>query len=438
MTPAARLAATIEVLDAIAAERAPADQCLKAWGRSHRFAGSGDRRAIAVRTYDILRARARLAWAMGAEDGRALVLGALAHLDGLAVDRIEALFSGDGHAPAALSDQERVRLIMPPADPPPHVLAGVPEFVAQALKRQFGEDWLAEAQALVQPRAPVDLRVNALCGGVEGALKLLAHEGIEAQRTPLSAWGLRLPPELAADVQKTRAYTTGWIEVQDEGSQLMAFLAGARPGQVVVDYCAGGGGKTLALAASMKSSDGRGSGRLIALDVNQRRLDAVPERLARAGAQAELQLIGPDGEGTEAFQAVADLVLVDAPCTGSGTWRRRPEGAWRVTPDDVARLAALQPQILARAAGLVKPGGRLVYVTCSVFAAENDGVAAAFAAAHPGFRPLSVASAAAAPALTDAARARLAELAGDGHTVQLTPRRTGTDGFFIALFERLP
>jgi 16S rRNA (cytosine967-C5)-methyltransferase len=459
VTPAARLAAVIEVLDAVAAERAPADQVLKHWGRAHRFAGSGDRRAIAARTYDILRARARLAWAMGATDGRSLVVAALAELDGLSPPEIEALFTG-GHAPAPLSDAERMRLMAPPGAPPPAVIAGVPEFVADALKLQFGDGWLEEAQALVQPRAPVDLRVNALNGGVEGALKLLAHEGIEAERTPLSAWGLRLPPEFAADIQKSRAYTTGWIEVQDEGSQLMAFLAGAHAGQTVVDYCAGGGGKTLALAAQMKPPTAHpGEGRdpddrapapydlgpglrrgerskLIALDVNQRRLDAIPDRLARAGAAAELHLTGPEGQGTEPFEGLADLVLVDAPCTGSGTWRRRPEGAWRVTPDDVARLAALQPQILERAARLVKPGGRLAYVTCSIFAAENDAVAEAFARARPDFRPVPIAQAAQTPALTDAARDRLAALAGGGHTLQLTPRRTGTDGFFIALFER--
>lgn len=431
MTPAARLAAAIEVLDAVAGERAPADQCLKHWGRSHRFAGSGDRRAIAERVYDVLRARARLAWAMGAEDGRALVLGSLAHLDGLEVERIEALFSGEGHAPAALSDLERVRLVTSPPTPPPWVVAGVPPFVAEALGRRFGGDWLAEAQALVQPRAPVDLRVNALAGGVEGALKLLAHDGIEAARTPWSACGLRLPPEFAADIQKSRAYTTGWIEVQDEGSQIVAALGGARPGEAVVDYCAGGGGKTLALAAAMKSE-----GRLVALDVNQKRLDVVPERLKRAGAQAELRRIGTEGEGAEDLEGLADLVFVDAPCSGSGTWRRRPEGAWRVTPADVARLAALQPQILARASRLVKPGGRLAYVTCSVFPEENDAVAARFAADHADFRPLTIAAAAASPGLTEPGRARLAELAQGGHTVQLTPHRSGTDGFFIALFER--
>jgi 16S rRNA (cytosine967-C5)-methyltransferase len=180
----------------------------------------------------------------------------------------------------------------------------------------------------------------------------------------------------------------------------------------------------------------QGAGRLIACDVNARRLEAIPERLQRAGARAELRRTGAEGQGADDLEGQADLVLVDAPCSGSGTWRRRPEGAWRLTVGDVARLSALQSAILARAARLVRPGGRLAYVTCSILSDENDAVAARFAAAHPDFRPVPVASAAETPALTDQARATLARLAGDGHTVQLTPHRTGTDGFFIALFER--
>jgi 16S rRNA (cytosine967-C5)-methyltransferase len=450
VTPSARLAAAIEVLDDVSAQKAPADQVLKAWGKKHRFAGSGDRRAIAERTYQCLRARAQLAWAMGAPDGRALVLGALRQLDRLPVEDIDTLFSGEGHAPPPLTSAERKRLDVEPDAPPPEVAAGVPEFIARALEARFGETWMAEAKALVQPRAPVDLRVNGLAGGLRGALNLLERDGIiDAEPSPLSARGLRLPPQFAADIQKTRPYTTGWIEVQDEGSQIAAALAGARPGWLVVDYCAGGGGKTLALAAQMQRQSlqddeedqvprppSGDKGRLVACDVNKRRLDAIPERLKRAGAKAELRLTGQDGQGTEDLAGLADLVLVDAPCSGSGTWRRRPEGAWRLTPDDVARLAALQLAILTRASGLVKPGGRLAYVTCSILSDENDAVAEAFAAARPEFRPVSIAAAAATPDLTEAGRARLAELAEGGHTVQLTPHRTGTDGFFIALFER--
>jgi 16S rRNA (cytosine967-C5)-methyltransferase len=429
VTPGARLAAAIEVLDRIEADKVPADQALKAWGKQHRFAGSGDRRAIAERVYQALRGRAASAWRLG-EDGRALALGSLVS-DGVPADDISALFSGEGHAPPPLTDEERAGMARDLAEAPDWARAGVPPLVAELFRAQFGEDWLAEARAVLAARAPVDLRVNGLAGGVEGAVRLLGLEGVEPAPTPFSAWGLRLPPALAADVQRTRAYTSGWIEVQDEGSQLAAFLAGARPGWTVVDYCAGAGGKTLALAAQM-----RREGRLVASDLDDRRLGNITERLKRAGAAAELRKIGPDGQGIEDLDGLADLVFVDAPCTGSGTWRRHPEGAWRLRPETIARLSDLQLRILSRASRLVKPGGRLVYATCSMIEAENGGTAGAFAAAHPEFRPLPIAAAAATPDLTDAARARLAELAGDGHTVQMTPRRTGTDGFFIALFER--
>jgi 16S rRNA (cytosine967-C5)-methyltransferase len=224
--------------------------------------------------------------------------------------------------------------------------------------------------------------------------------------------------------------------VQDEASQIAAALAGAKPGMTVVDYCAGGGGKTLALAAAMWRSGEGQVGRLVATDVNGRRLQAMAERLARNDVEVELRQLGADGEGTSDLTGLADLVFVDAPCSGSGTWRRHPEGAWRLAPDSIAHLAALQTQILSRAAPLAKPGGRLAYATCSVFAAENDAVASAFAAAHPAFRPTAIIQAAQTPDLTQSGRQRLAELAGDGHTLQLTPRRSGTDGFFLALFER--
>ena len=431
MTPAARLSAVIEILDEIARSRGPADGVLKAWARPRRYAGSGDRRAIAQRVYDTLRARARLGWAMGTDDGRALVIGASRWLDGRTPEEIDALFTGGGHAPAPLSDAERARIAAPLGDEPDWVKAGGPEWLAGRLRERFGADWVAETEAMSQPRAPLDLRVNSLRGDVDKALNLLAYEGVEPERTPLSAWGLRLPSEFATDIQKSRAYATGWIEIQDEGSQMAAWLAGAEPGQIVVDYCAGGGGKTLALAQAM-----RNEGRLVASDVNAKRLDAIRERVQRAGSLAEIRSITQDGEGTEDLTGQADLVLVDAPCSGAGTWRRRPEAPWRLTPESLGRFPPLQTTILARAAQIVRPGGRLVYVTCSVFAEENDAVADAFLANHPDFRPRPITEAADTPALTQAGRDRLAELAAGGHTVQLTPLRNGTDGFFIALFER--
>ncbi len=431
MTPAARLQAAIEVLDEIAAKRTPADEVAWAWGKAHRFAGSGDRRAISERVYAVLRARARLAWATGDECGRSLVIGSLVHLDGLSVDEVAALFSGDGYAPAALKPDERVRLATPAVTPPEWVEAGVPSFVAEGLKVQFGEAWMAEAQALIGGRAPLDLRVNSLRGGVDGALSLLAVDELKPERTPFSALGLRLPFHLAPDVQRMRAFKSGWVEVQDEASQIASALADARPGMTVVDYCAGGGGKTLALGAAL-----HGSGRLVACDVSRKRLDAMAVRLARADVTAEVRQIGPEGQGVEDLAGAADLVFVDAPCSGSGTWRRHPEAAWRLTPHAASRLSELQLAILTRAAELVRPGGRLVYATCSVLARENTEVAMAFGARRAEFDPLPIATAAQSHALTDAARSRLVELAGDGHTLTMTPHRTGTDGFFVALFEK--
>ncbi len=442
MTPGARLAAAIEVLDAIAVGKGPADGVLKAWGKSHRFAGSKDRRAIAERVYNTLRARGRLQADLGDADvtARGLVLSALRRLDGLALAEIEALFGG-GHAPAPLTEAERARLEAPYPEAPDWAEAGVPAFLAEALKAQYGEAWQAEAEALIAPRAPVDLRVNLLRGGREGALRLLAHDGFEAEASPLSAVGLRLPAASAPDVQSTRAFTSGWIDVQDEGSQLAAALTGAKSGETVVDYCAGGGGKTLALAAMMGlRDDGTGAdldkGRLIACDVSQKRLDAIHERLERAGARAEIRRTGPEGEGTEDLIGRCDLVLVDAPCSGAGTWRRRPEGAWRLVPEAIVRLSALQASILQRASRLVRPGGRLVYVTCSVLAEENQAVAQAFLRQTTEFRVGSLARALASPLIAPAAVPRLQALAEADFMLQLTPHRSNTDGFFIALYER--
>ena len=375
---------------------------------------------------------------MGEESGRALVLGALRLEDDLEPDQIEALFDGGGYAPPPLSEDERRRLFAPLDPPPDWIAAGLPAFAVPMFQVRFGASWLAEAQALTTARAPLDLRVNALRGGVERATSLLAVDAIKPERTPYSAWGLRLPAELAADVTRWRAFQSGWVEVQDEASQIAAALAGARPGMTVVDYGAGGGGKTLALAAAMRAgADAAPGTRLVALDVNAKRLAAMAPRLARADVRAEVRRIGAEGQGSEDLPNSADLVFVDAPCSGSGTWRRHPEGTWRVTSETVQRLARQQRAILDRASALVRPGGRLAYATCSVLAAENEAVATGFELDHPQFRALPIAQALDTPDLTDAARVRLAELADGGSTLQLTPHQSGTDGFFLALFERI-
>lgn len=423
MTPAARLSAAAEVLDRIATSRAPAEGVLQAWGRANRYAGSGDRRAIAERVFACLRARGQLAAGGGAEDGRTLVLFSLRLLDGLSIEQIEVLHSGAGYAPAPLSAAERARLEAAEGQP-----GRVPAFVEADFRARFGEAWAAEAEALIGGRAPLDLRVNG--GSREAVANELRRAGLSVEATPWSAWGLRLPG--GSEVQTTAAWREGRVEVQDEGSQLAAWLAGARPGERVVDYCAGGGGKTLALAQALG-----GQGELVACDVEPRRLEAIRPRLVRAGATAELRALGAEGEGTTDLEGRADRVFVDAPCSGAGTWRRRPEAAWRLTAEEVERLHGLQVRILEWAARLVRPGGRLVYVTCSVLGRENEDSAAAFAGRHAEFRALPIVEAVSGGAgLTQAGQARLVELSGGGNAVQLTPHRTGMDGFYVALWER--
>ncbi|MFP5296688.1 MAG: RsmB/NOP family class I SAM-dependent RNA methyltransferase, partial [Alphaproteobacteria bacterium] len=380
MTPAARLAAAASVLDSIAQGRQPAEAVLKAWGQQNRYAGSKDRRAVADLVYKVLRARGRLSWAMGGrEDGRALVIASLSLIDGLPLEEIEALHAGEGYGPRPLSKQERSRLTAAgEGELPGWVASGLPELAVEDFKATFGERWGEEARALMAPRAPIDLRVNTAAATVDAVEAELREAGLAPERTPFSAVGLRLPSEPPPNIQALEGFKAGRFEIQDEGSQIVSWLAGAAPGMTVVDYCAGGGGKTLALAQMLE-----GQGRLVACDVVQKRLDNIRPRLARAGVEAELRLLGQNGGGAEDLNGQADLVFVDAPCSGAGTWRRRPEDAWRLTSEEVERLHALQVRILQQAALLVKPGGRLVYVTCSMLSRENEASTAAFEAAHP-------------------------------------------------------
>jgi 16S rRNA (cytosine967-C5)-methyltransferase len=442
LTPAARLAAAASVLDSIAQGRQPAEAVMKAWGTANRYAGSKDRRAIADRVYKVLRARGRLSWIMGGrEDGRALVIGSLHAIDGLSLEEIEALHSGDGYGPRPLSKQERSRITAGQGELPGWVAAGLPEFVVEDFKATFGERWAQEAHALMAPRAPIDLRVNDAAATVDEVEAELRAAGLEVSRTPWSAVGLRVPSEPPPNIQALEGFKAGRFEIQDEGSQVVCWLAGAEPGMTVVDYCAGGGGKTLGLAQAMKVPDngsavsGMTTGKLVASDVVNKRLENIRPRLQRAGVEAELVLIGQNGGGLEDLNGQADLVFVDAPCSGSGTWRRRPEDAWRLTAEEVEKLHGLQVRILSQATKLVKPGGRLVYVTCSMLARENEASVDAFEAANPDFRPVAVADVLSAPQLSQAAQAKFAELAS-GARLRLSPASADTDGFFAAVYER--
>ncbi|MCP8940241.1 RsmB/NOP family class I SAM-dependent RNA methyltransferase [Alsobacter sp. SYSU M60028] len=431
MTPAARLSAAIEVLADIEARRRPASDALKDWGLGHRFAGSGDRSAIAGLVYDVLRRRASAAHVMGEASPRALLLGGIRLARNWSVARFDDLCSGARFAPEPLTDAERAALEHPSlADAPPHVAGDYPEWLDAQLAEAFGEGRVEEAQALAQ-RAPVDLRVNTLKTTREKAAAELAHFGVTpTARAPL---GLRIvigEDARAPAVQAEPAFQKGWIEVQDEGSQLAAQLAAADPDMQVVDLCAGAGGKTLALAAAM---DNRGQ--IFATDTDKRRLAPIFDRLTRAGVR-NAQVLAPRGKDDEPLAKLAgraDLVVVDAPCTGSGTWRRNPDAKWRMRPNSLDDRLADQAAVLARAARLVKQGGRIAYITCSFLPAENDGQIERFLAGNPGFRLIPPARVAEDAGLADLAA--FTSIRGQG--LQLSPRRTGTDGFFVALLRRV-
>ena len=425
MIPAARVAAAIEVLDEIDQRRRPAADALKDWGLAHRFAGSKDRAAIADLTFDALRLLASARWIMGADTARATMLGALGRARGLSAEAIAALFSGEGHAPAALSDEERARLAAASLDgAPDHVAGDYPEWLAPAFAAAFGEGAVVEGQALAR-RAPVDLRVNTLKTTREKAAAALAHLG--ASPTPLSPVGLRIalaPDARAPALSAEPAYAKGQVEIQDEGSQLAALLAGARGGDQVLDLCAGGGGKTLAMAAAM---DNRGQ--IYAADSDGRRLTPIYARLERAGAR-NVQVRAPRGRASaiDDLAGRCDLALVDAPCTGTGAWRRNPDAKWRVRPGALEQRLADQDRTLDAAAACVKPGGLVLYVTCSVLIEENEDRVSAFLTRHPGFAALDPAALARRAGLPDLAR--FASRHGPG--LRFSPATSGTDGFFVA------
>jgi 16S rRNA (cytosine967-C5)-methyltransferase len=431
MTPAARLSAAIDIIADIEARRRPAADALKDWGLSHRFAGSGDRAAIAGLVYDALRRRASSAHVMGDSGARAAVLGMLRLERKLELDAIADLASGARFAPAPLSDAERARLAAADlAGAPPWVAGDYPQWLDPHLERSFGDERAAEGAALAS-RAPLDLRVNTLKGDREAAAAALADLGPAPTRW--SPAGLRIV--LDADARNPAlhaepAFIKGLVEVQDEGSQLAALIAGAAPGGQVIDLCAGAGGKTLALAAAMENH-----GQLYATDTDKRRLAPIHERLARSGAR-NVQVRTPKSVGNELADLAgrADLVLIDAPCTGIGTWRRNPDAKWRVRPGALELRLKEQAAVLDRAAHLVKPGGRIAYVTCSVLAEENGDQVRAFLARQGGFTVLPPAEAANALGERAYLFRRAVLMAEEG--LLMTPRRTDTDGFYVSLLVR--
>jgi len=423
VTPAARIAGSVELLAAIeTAHRKPADAVANDFFRARRFIGSGDRRAVADRVWRVLRQRRRLAWWLARSGGgptpRLLLAGSLL-LEGWTGAGVAQTFSGGRYAAAPLSPEEAAclhRLEGHTLDHPEMPLAvrlEVPDWLPAPLQARFGADLESELAALAA-EAPLDLRVNLLKATREQAQAALAAEGIATEPTPLSPWGLRVAGR--RPVVTGPSFLSGLVEIQDEGSQLVAALVGARPEMRVADFCAGAGGKTLALAMTMENR-----GHIVACDVSAPRLDAALRRLRRAGVHnAERHLLQAGDKWAKRRAGTFDRVLVDAPCTGTGTWRRNPDARLRLTEGDLRELVPKQAAILDAASRLVRKGGRLVYATCSLLPEENEAQVSAFLDRFAEF----------------AVRPPGAGLPVAGPFLSLTPRAHGTDGFFAAVLER--
>lgn len=423
MRPGARQAAAIEILTAVETQRRPAADLVKEWMQTHRFAGSKDRAEIGDLVFGALRWKQSSAWRMGEDAPRAWVWGALRWGFGWSAEAIVESCEGDPHAPPPPTEAERAALAGDNiAGAPAHIAGDYPEWLDASFARAFGDKRAEEGAALAAP-APLDLRANLLKATRDKVIVALSDSPKlkePPQPTPHAPDGVRIPWAQGRTFPwaAEQSFLKGWFEVQDEGSQLAAMLCGAQPGMQVADVCAGGGGKTLALAAAMQNK-----GQIFAHDVDGRRLAPLKERLERAGvrnAQIRAPMRTKDALGD--LVGRMDLVLVDAPCTGSGTWRRSPDSKWRLRPNALAKRLEEQRAALAMAAPLVKPGGRLTYVTCSVLPEENEDQAAAFLATYADFAAVGL-------TIDFPAHARAIGL-------QMTPLLTGCDGFYAAAFKR--
>lgn len=425
MTPAAIVAAALEVLEEQERRPGPLDLILARYQRARRYIGAKDRAALAERLFGLARRHARLDWRLAAAEvepsARARLIADLVLTDGYAVDGLAALFDGGKYGPPALTAAEfgwLARLGAPPLETdamPDAVRLECPDWAWPGFVETFGPEAPRELEALLRP-APLDLRVNTLKTDRRRALAAVRAAGFEANATPYSPVGIRMQSRVA--LGRLPGLLDGALEPQDEGSQLLALAVGAAPGETVADFCAGAGGKALAMAATMENG-----GQLYALDVDARRLERAGPRFAKAGAgNVRRHALKAGADPWLKRQAGRfDRVLVDAPCSGVGAWRRNPDARWARGQPPLADLVEMQAAVLRRAARLVRPGGLLVYATCSLLPEENLGQVRRFLAETPGFR-------------LDPPSGFPVPLAGD--CLLLTPARHGVDGFFAAWLRR--
>jgi 16S rRNA (cytosine967-C5)-methyltransferase len=437
MTPGARIKTATDILEILMRTGEPADRYLKGWAAKNRYAGSKDRRFLRELIFDATRHRASYEAAMGAGDARALVLAATRWGQGTDLAALESACSGEGHNAAPLTDAERGALGAAAA---PQVV----EWPAWALAELGMGREATEAEALanaLNEMAPIDLRVNTAKAKRADVLSALEAVGFAARATPFSPVGIRIARDGAGPSPNVRGlplFQDGRIEIQDEGSQIVALLAAVQPGEQVAELCAGGGGKTLVLGSALG-----GKGQLYACDVDEKRLRAGQARVKRAGLHVvqpgKIASWDPAAGGQdpdlEELAGAMDCVYLDVPCSGSGAWRRQPDGKWNLSPERLEELLATQAAILRRGARLVKPGGRLVYVTCSVFARENQNQVEAFLDGAEGFTPAPLKPLWEAN-VSQPFPVALEDGLVDGHTLPLSPISSGTDGFFFAAFTR--
>ncbi len=429
MTPASRLQAAIDVLDEINSGNRPADGTIAAYFRGRRYIGSKDRKSIAHQVWRILRNRAKLIWALNADHAtaRLLVLGDLVMNEQKTVDGTAGHFSGEHYEPEPLSAYERKtaqRLEkIDFSKAPKEVQLELPKWLLLKFEKAFGDAAHQELEAL-SVEAPLDLRANTLKTTRDEVIAKLTAEELAPTPMPYSPSGVRLPARINLGTHK--GFQDGIFEVQDEASQLCTMLVDAKPGMAVMDLCAGAGGKTLGIAATMQNK-----GRIVACDISVGRLERSKLRLRRAGAHnATLRILEDNDKWLRRQEGVFDRVLVDAPCSGTGAWRRNPDARWRLETENLVNLKATQDAVLEQAAPLVKIGGRLIYATCSLLPEENTERVTQFLAHHPEYKALPVG---------DVWRAVFGtEPVTKDDFLTLTPLRHGTDGFFVAILERLP